>query len=121
MSDQPADNKPEEKTVEEQVHDQKPVTSDGSGGVSNGEVTGNETMHIKVYSPFKVYFDGDAKSLSAENKTGPFDILPRHHNFMTLLDACELVIRTASDEQKIRISRGIMHVKANQITVFLDV
>lgn len=78
-------------------------------------------MHVKVYSPFKVYFDGPAKSISAVNATGPFDILPRHHNFMTLLIPCELVVRTPSTEQRIKISHGVMHVKADKVIVFLDV
>jgi hypothetical protein len=79
------------------------------------------TMHIKVYSPFKVYFDEAGYSLSALNATGPFDILPQHHNFMTLLSACELEIRAPRGVQKIRISSGLMHVKADQVTVFLDI
>lgn len=78
-------------------------------------------MHVKVYSPFKVYFDEEAESISAENGTGPFDILPSHHNFMTLLIPCELIIRTRQREQKIRISGGLMHVKADRLTVFLDI
>lgn len=78
-------------------------------------------LQIKVYSPFKVYFNRDAKSISAENETGPFDILPKHHNFLTLLKACELVIRTDESKQQIRISRGIMHVRKDKVTVFLDV
>lgn len=81
----------------------------------------NTTVHVKVYSPFKNYFDGMARSISATNKTGPFDILPRHHNFMTLLLPGDLVVRTDKDERHIKISRGVMHVKANQVIVFLDV
>jgi F0F1-type ATP synthase epsilon subunit len=82
------------------------------------------TMHIKVYSPFKTFFNEDGYSLSAENATGPFDILPHHHNFITLLGACEIVIKPVNvppDEQRIRISGGLMHVKADQVTVFLDI
>lgn len=79
------------------------------------------TMRVKVHSPFRVYFDQDAESISAVNDTGPFDILPRHHNYMTLLNPCDLVVRTANVEQKIRISRGIMHVKTDKVIVFLDV
>lgn len=81
----------------------------------------NKEMHVKVYSPFKVYFDEAAESISAVNDTGPFDILPRHHNFMTLLSPCEILIRSTRGDQRIRISRGIMHVKADQVIVFLDV
>lgn len=78
-------------------------------------------MHIKVYSPFKVYFDEAGESISAQNATGPFDILPRHHNFMTLLSQCELTIRAKGRAERIRISGGLMHVKADQVIVFLDI
>ncbi|HUS26207.1 MAG TPA: F0F1 ATP synthase subunit epsilon [Nevskiaceae bacterium] len=80
------------------------------------------TMHIKVYSPFKIYFDQAGYSISGKNQTGPFDILPHHHNFMTLLTPGELIIRRPdAADQKIRISGGLMHVKADRATVFLDI
>ncbi|HTH71785.1 MAG TPA: F0F1 ATP synthase subunit epsilon [Candidatus Pristimantibacillus sp.] len=81
-------------------------------------------MRVKVYSPFKTYYDEDSYSISGENATGPFDILPHHHNFMTLLEACVLVIQPVEGnihEQKIRISGGLMYVKADKVTVFLDI
>ncbi len=87
----------------------------------SNKIDGKDTIHIKVYSPFKVYFDDEGFSISGENDTGPFDILPKHHNFMTLLNTCELLIVAPSGNQKIKISRGVMHVKANIVTVFLDV
>lgn len=86
------------------------------------EAGGKPMMHVKVYSPFRVYFDQDSYSISGANRTGPFDILPHHHNFMTLLDACELVVRPLTGpEQRIRISGGLMNVKADKVTVFLDI
>ncbi|HSX44918.1 MAG TPA: hypothetical protein VLF39_02285 [Candidatus Saccharimonadales bacterium] len=80
-----------------------------------------KTMYIKVYGPFRTYFDGQGTSVSAVNDTGPFDILPRHHNFMTLLNPCELVVRTEKTEEKFMINKGVMHVKADKVIVFLDV
>lgn len=84
-------------------------------------VDGRPIVHVKVYSPFKIYYDGQAFSISAENDTGPFDILPKHHNFMTLLSPCELYIDAPGGEQRIKITRGVMHVKADLVTIFLDV
>lgn len=79
-------------------------------------------MKVKVYSPFHDYYDGEALSVSAENATGPFDILPRHHNFISLLTGSEIIIRPVGDKiQRILISGGLMHVKADQVIVFLDV
>jgi F0F1-type ATP synthase epsilon subunit len=82
---------------------------------------GRPMMHIKVYAPFRVYFNDNAFSISAENDTGPFDILPHHKNFMTLVNACVLRIVTEQGEQKIRINKAVMHVKADSVIVFLDV
>ncbi|HEY1835598.1 MAG TPA: F0F1 ATP synthase subunit epsilon [Candidatus Saccharimonadales bacterium] len=93
------------------------ISDDDSSTISD-----KPTMHAKVYAPFKVYFDGVAASISAINITGPFDILPHHHNFITLLDSCDLIVRqTNGNEQKVRISGGVMHVKQDQVIVFLDV
>jgi F0F1-type ATP synthase epsilon subunit len=79
------------------------------------------TIAIKVYAPFKVYYEGDGYSISAVNATGPFDILPRHHNFLCMLVPCTLNIETSEGHQSIKISRALMHVKANRVVVFVDV
>ena len=107
MADEP---KPAEKTEEKPSTEQGQQTQPGSG-----------TMYVKIYAPYKVYYEGEAKSISAVNQTGPFDILPKHHNFITLLTACEIVVQTPTGEEKIRIQNGIMHVKADSVIVFLDV
>lgn len=89
---------------------------------SYSQNTDKQSMHVRVYSPFREYYDGPAFSISAENATGPFDILPKHHNFISLLLPCDLVLRTVGKgDQKIRISGGVMHVKADEVIVFLDV
>lgn len=80
-----------------------------------------KTMHVKVYAPFKVYYDDEAFSITAVNDTGPFDILPKHHNFMTLISTGEVIVRHERGEEKIPIQRGVMHVKADEVVVFLDV
>ena len=85
------------------------------------QIEDGKSMHVKVYAPFKTYFDGIALSISAVNDTGPFDILPKHHNFMTLINACDILVRTDRGEEKITVAKGIMHVKADDVIVFLDV
>jgi F0F1-type ATP synthase epsilon subunit len=80
-----------------------------------------KTIQVRVSSPYQVYFNEPALSISGDNLTGPFDILAGHHNFITLLSACELSIKTSSDIRKIRINGGVMHVKANKVVVFLDI
>ena len=79
-------------------------------------------LAVKIYAPFKTYFDGAADSVSATNDTGPFDILPRHKNFISLLAPQPIkVIRAGQPDFYVGVSRGVMHVKANKVTVFLDI
>lgn len=76
---------------------------------------------VKVYAPFRVYYEGDGYSVSAVNETGPFDILPQHSNFLCMLVPCNLIIETPEGRKVIKISRALMHVKADRVVVFVDV
>ncbi len=78
-------------------------------------------IKAKVYTPFKTYFEGYAYSLSASNDTGTFDILAGHHNFISMLVPCDIQIHTEENIKTIRISRGLVHVRSDIATVFLDV
>jgi F0F1-type ATP synthase epsilon subunit len=81
----------------------------------------SKSLKVRISSPYQIYFDEPALSISGENLTGPFDILPGHHNFITLLTACELSIKTDNGMRKIKINGGVMHVKTDMVTVFLDI
>jgi hypothetical protein len=77
---------------------------------------------VKVYSPFRIYYENPASSVSAVNGTGPFDILPGHKNFLTLLSPGDIKVRSPSGkEETITIQRGVMHVHDDEVQVFLDV
>jgi hypothetical protein len=124
------DNQLEEKDLTAAALDQKGSRQDEEETRTASELGQAKTdtdlsMHIKVHSPFRDYFDDQAFSISAENGTGPFDILPHHHNFISLLNPCELVIRSSRESTtvptRIQISGGLMHVKSDEIVVFLDV
>lgn len=90
--------------------EQKAATSDG-----------RPTIAVKVYAPFKVYFEGEAYSVSAVNEVGPFDIMPRHHNFLCMLVPSTLKVETADGEKTFKLPRALMHVKTDRVDVFVDV
>lgn len=102
----------DEASTPQEVESEKPATTHD----------GKPIMAVKVYAPFQVYFEGDAYSVSAVNDTGPFDILPRHHNFLCMLVPCNLVVKPVEGNPKtIKIHRALMHVKADRVVVFIDV
>ena len=79
------------------------------------------TIEVKIYAPFQVYYEGEAYSLSAVNDVGPFDVLPGHHNFLCMLVPCVIKIDTPKGVKKVKINRALLHVKADHISVFVDV
>lgn len=109
--------------------DVKPAEPVRRTDASTGETVGaapqadpnHPTIAVKVYAPFQVFFEGQAVSVTGVNETGPFDILPRHRNFLCMLVPGDLIVRTPYEEKRIKISRALMHVKAEKITVYVDV
>lgn len=79
------------------------------------------TVAVKVFAPFQVFYEGDAYSVSAINETGPFDILPQHRNFLCMLVPSVLHIQTPDGPKEVKVSRALMHVKADRVVVFMDV
>ena len=101
----------EEALAPETTEPEQPVVKHG----------GKPTIAVKVYAPFKEYFEGEAFSVSAINATGPFDVLPQHHNFLCMLVPCTITIQSPNGVQNIPVHRALMHVKANRVVIFMDV
>lgn len=74
------------------------------------------------WPPFskKEKFEGEARSISSENRVGDFDILPHHANFITLIFN-SLTIQTSKGEKKTyEFSRGVLEVADEEVKVFLE-
>jgi F0F1-type ATP synthase epsilon subunit len=95
------------------------IVDDGKPDEQSADA-GKQTLHVKIYSPYKTYFDEAANSISAVSRTGSFDILPKHHNFITLLEPCTVVVESTHGQVPLKISGGIMHVRHDEVIVFLD-
>ena len=83
---------------------------------------GTRLMKVKIYAPFKVYYDAEAESVTAINRVGPFDVLEGHHNFISLLEPGNITVRKPGQPDFfMKVVRGVIHVKKDEIKVFLDV
>ena len=78
------------------------------------------TLKVIARAPFKVYYDGDAYSLSAENKVGAFDILPGHADFFSMLSPCVVTIQTAGEPVEFNAHSGMITVKHDEIMLFVN-
>ena len=78
-------------------------------------------FRVKIFSPYQTYYEGEAVSLSANNRTGPFDILAGHINFFSLLTGGTVVLNTGFQRLEFQIGRGIIRVNHDAVTLFADV
>lgn len=79
------------------------------------------TLQVKVISPFEVIYAGAAEALSAKNALGPFDILPGHVSFMTLVVAGEVVVHVGADEHRYMLRHGILKVHRDEVVLFANI
>jgi F0F1-type ATP synthase epsilon subunit len=82
----------------------------------------DESVQLSVIarSPFQVYYEGPAVAVSATNKVGPFDILPNHADFFSVLSPGDVVIETDKEPVEFQIHNGIITVRGNQVMLFAD-
>jgi F0F1-type ATP synthase epsilon subunit len=85
--------------------------------------TGNtiKSFQLKILSPNKKYFDGEAISVSASNQHGPFDILAEHTNFFSLLSPGVMTVRTTGGDLPIPMNNGIIKVVHHQVIAFVNI
>lgn len=75
---------------------------------------------IRAYNG--VIFSGEAISVSSKNEKGPFDILPGHINFITMVKESLIVRKADKSEEVFEIKgEGILHVYLGEVFVFLGV
>lgn len=83
----------------------------------------NSALKIIARAPFHVYYEGEAVSLSASNSVGPFDVLPGHADFFSILAPCEVSIDNGKDKEPVQfeIRNGILTVRDNEVMLFANI
>lgn len=80
-----------------------------------------QQLAVKVWSPFQTFYEGGAASVSASNATGPFDVLLNHASFFSLITPSTIKVNTGYELFEFPVTRGVIWVHNNQVTLFVDV
>lgn len=74
---------------------------------------------VKIISSEGVLYEGRVRSFSSFNKKGPFDVLPLHAHFISIIHKqIEMKLQDAT-KKIIKIDSGLIQVKKNYIEVFI--
>lgn len=81
----------------------------------------NNALFVTIISPDGVIFQGEADSVSSIDIKGPFDILPMHQNFISIIKNLIIVNKKTGGKEEIGIDNGILRAYENKINIFLGI
>lgn len=77
-------------------------------------------LNVEVITPDQVLFKGQANAVSAFNVSGPFDILPQHSHFISLIQK-EVSIHQFQKVSKFPINMGVIRCFNDDIKVYIGI
>ena len=80
-----------------------------------------DQLNLTIRSREEVLYEGPIKSVSSVNKTGKFDILGKHANFITLIHDTLLIVEPDGKERQILVESAILKVTSNVINIYAGV
>jgi len=76
---------------------------------------------LRIITPSRVIYQGEAVSISAPGVLGGFQVLNNHAPLLSALEIGEIRIKTKEGEEiRYAISGGFLEVKANSVAVLAD-
>ena len=96
-------------------------TSTPPTGKPEEGIVSKDILLVQVRNPETLLYSGNAVAVSSINEVGPFDVLPRHENFISLVNTKIVIFQDKHLKKEIPIEKGVMKAKANLIHIFLGV
>ena len=84
-------------------------------------ITKTEKLLVIVRDRNTLIFQGQVEAVSSFNDIGPFDVLPRHANLISLIKQVIILHLTDKTKKRIEITSGVLKVRENKIEVYLGI
>lgn len=85
-----------------------------------GGVTVKGSITVKIVTALETLYEGPASSVSSVNNTGPFDILPLHTNFISLIKDKVTLRLTDGSKREFKLDDvGLLRNRENTVQIFL--
>lgn len=78
----------------------------------------NAQLTVEINNPEKQLWSGQAVSVSSVNSAGPFDILPFHANFITIIEGKLLKINTGVKTEEFNYPNAIIYASKNKVIIY---
>jgi len=79
-----------------------------------------DELSVKIISPEEVMWEGRANAVSSENSQGPFDVLPEHANFITLIKSKPIVVHRSDGDTEFMFKRAVLHAINDIVSIYVQ-
>ena len=86
-------------------------------------ITGGNNLSLEVVIRDRngLIFGGKAEAVSSVNDKGPFDILPLHANFISLIKREAALHFKGAVNKSVSLESGVMKVKDNKVEIYIGI
>ena len=78
-------------------------------------------LFLTVKTREKIVYQGQVKAASSFNTIGPFDILPEHENFISLINKALIIHELSGKKTEIQFDTALLRVVEDNLEVYLGV
>lgn len=89
--------------------------------MSKHNLLGKYSMQATVRKKDGLMFSGSVNAISSYNEQGPFDVLPFHINFISIIRSKVTLHKVDGTEEEIPVDVGVLLVRENTAEVYLGV
>ncbi len=80
-----------------------------------------QTIKVSIQNANNVLFEGEATALSSFNEKGPFDVLPFHTHFISIVKNQITVYEPTGKKQQFPIDGGVLRVLDDVVDILLGI
>jgi F0F1-type ATP synthase epsilon subunit len=77
-------------------------------------------LTVSVKATDKVLWEGEADSVSSTNSQGPFDILPFHSNFISVIENKPIIVKVGKEKKEYNFSFSVIYAHTNRVQIFTN-
>ena len=81
----------------------------------------NQFLKVTIKNKDNSTIEEEVKAVSSFNESGPFDLLPLHENFISIIKDKLILHKKDGSAKEITLERGVLKIFENEISVFLGI
>lgn len=81
--------------------------------------TPKDSIYVYIRTPQSIAFEGVVESISSTNEKGPFDILPEHENFISVVREKVVLTEKGGGIKEFPVDAGFIKVLSDEVHIFI--